>query len=398
MRDNELRTKDRGDKAMGKRKNHDRNRYLNPRTVVFALLLAAAVLGAAFARWHWSAPVPPPVREPSTSGDKPPDNPPPVAAEAAEQAEVIDNVTDSIPDLPGITPDLFARYAEELAVTDAVLTGFVKSIEEHQIPQSDLGTTLREIAGQHKELLARLETVQSEDPEAVRLKQEARQAVEGGEYAKAEELLETVAAQNSLAAATYAELAVLQRVQLRYAKAANYWLKAAAPLPEEEKKDKAYYLNEAGSDLNRISRYSEALPLYEQSLEFCRAIGDRSQEGSILNNLAATAYATGDYAAALTYMEQSLAIRTDLGDRAGEAVTSWNIGRIHQEQGDLVEAEQHISRAVKIAEQIGLPSLEEWRTELTQVRAARQKLIETKLMETAPVPQDTVPQDKNPGL
>ncbi len=146
----------------------------------------------------------------------------------------------------GIPPALFAEYAGKLAVTEAALASFFKILEEQQVPLDDLDSKLREIAAQHKELLARLETVQSADPEVQRLKAEARQAIDTGEYTKAEQLLEAVARQYSLAAAeTYAELARLQRIQLRYAKAAEYWQKAAALLPEESKKKRSLYLHKA---------------------------------------------------------------------------------------------------------------------------------------------------------
>lgn len=89
----------------------------------------------------------------------------------------------------GISPEVFARYAGDLAVTDAALSSFFRILEEQQAPRTDLDSKLREIAAQYKELLARLNSVQSEDPEVRRLKQEAGQAVEACEYGRAEELL-----------------------------------------------------------------------------------------------------------------------------------------------------------------------------------------------------------------
>jgi hypothetical protein len=69
---------------------------------------------------------------------------------------------------------------------------------------------------------------------------------------------------------------------LRYAKAAAYWQKAAALLPENKKQERSLCLHEAGYDLDRVSRHSEALPLYEQSLAINREI-DKKQEGVSLN-------------------------------------------------------------------------------------------------------------------
>ncbi|MGX9728026.1 MAG: tetratricopeptide repeat protein [Candidatus Electronema sp. VV] len=181
-------------------------------------------------------------------------------------------------------------------------------------------------AKQYKKLLHNWEAVQSTDPQAAKLKAEAKQAIDAGDYAKAESLLEDIAKHYSLAAAkAHADNARLQRVQLRYAKAAAYW-QAAALLPEDEKKDRAKYLGEAGNDLHRVAKYKEALPLYEQSLVIRQEIGDKAGEGTTLNNLATIAYAKGDRTTTLKYLEQSLSISREIGDRRGEAVMSWNIG------------------------------------------------------------------------
>ena len=89
----------------------------------------------------------------------------------------------------GISPEVFAEYVSKLAVTESALASFFKILEEQQVPLGDLDSKLRDIAAQYKELLARLETVQSQDQEVRRLKDGARQAIEAGKYAEAEELL-----------------------------------------------------------------------------------------------------------------------------------------------------------------------------------------------------------------
>ena len=50
-------------------------------------------------------------------------------------------------------------------------------------------------------------------------------------------------------------------------------------------------------------------------------------------------------------------------------MTSWNIGLTYEDQGDLAKAEQYISRVVQLAEEIGHPSLEEYREALEDIRA-----------------------------
>ncbi|WPD24121.1 MAG: tetratricopeptide repeat protein [Candidatus Electrothrix scaldis] len=133
-----------------------------------------------------------------------------------------------------------------------------------------------------------------------------------------------------------------------------------------------------GTTLNNIGilywaqeKYDEALPYYEQDLAICREGGDTIGEGVTLNNIAAIYRAQGEYSKAVEYYEQDLAICRELGDRAGEAVTSWNIGLTYEDLGDLAQTEEHIALAVEIAEQIGHPSLEQYRDGLEQVRAER---------------------------
>jgi tetratricopeptide (TPR) repeat protein len=219
-----------------------------------------------------------------------------------------------------------------------------------------LDSKLREIAFNYKELHPRL-------------KGEAKQSIDAGNYTKAEDLLEDIARQhNSLAAAeAYADNARLQRVRLRYEKAAAYWQKAAALLPEDKKK--ASYLNSAGYDLKRIYNYKDALHLYEQSLTIRQEIGDRLGEGLALNNIGKIYKTLRDYNIALSYLKQSLVIRQEIGDKEGDAITSYNIGRVYSKQNDLVKAEQYLSRSVQLAEEIGHPSREKYRKALEEVRA-----------------------------
>ncbi|MCI5159362.1 MAG: hypothetical protein D3906_13190, partial [Candidatus Electrothrix sp. AUS1_2] len=47
----------------------------------------------------------------------------------------------------------------------------------------------------------------------------------------------------------------------------------------------------------------------------------------------------------------------------------WNIGLAYNDHGNLTKAEQYISGAVQLAEEIGHPSLEEWRKALEDIHA-----------------------------
>jgi hypothetical protein len=154
----------------------------------------------------------------------------------------------------GVPYEEYRKLADQLDVTAVALASFFKIMEKAEVPHADLESKLWEIAAPHKELLARLDSVKSEDPQVVKMKQEAKQAVEAGDYAEAEDLLnqaeaidlkaveqvEKTAKQRRISAAeTNFDQAKLQRIQLRYEKAAAYWQKAAALLPEESKKERA---------------------------------------------------------------------------------------------------------------------------------------------------------------
>ncbi len=273
----------------------------------------------------------------------------------------------------GISPELFAEYVKKLALTEDTVERFFGLLKQGQVPREEWDVKLQEIAAQYKELLQRLEVAQSEDPQVAALKTQARQAIEDGKFDDAEkflndaeardiaafEELEDIAKKRRIsAAATNADNARLQDIQFRYAKAAAYWQQAAQLLPEEEQQQRGLYLNYAGCDLYRISRYADALPLFEQSLKLSREIGHKAGEGTTLNNIGAIYHAQDDYAIASRYYEQSLAIRREIGDKTGEGVTLNNIGRIYSAQGDNATALQYYEQSLAISYEIGDKAVE----------------------------------------
>jgi tetratricopeptide (TPR) repeat protein len=173
------------------------------------------------------------------------------------------------------------------------------------------------LPAQRKDLLARVG-----DDQAV------RQAVEAGDYAKAEELLEDAARRRTLAAAEVcAAQARLQEVQLRYAK-------AAALLPEESKEERLLCLREAGCDLERIGKHTEEVSIFEQMLALYQELGDRKQERTTLNHISCLHRKQGNYAAALSHLEQSLRISHEIGHRNQRVATLYTMLYLHGVQGD----------------------------------------------------------------
>lgn len=91
--------------------------------------------------------------------------------------------------IEGISEERFQSLSEELGVTRAALKSFFKILKEKQVPREDLDSTLHQIANRHKDIEAQLRHFASEDPEVATLKRQAGEALDVGEFDRAEELL-----------------------------------------------------------------------------------------------------------------------------------------------------------------------------------------------------------------
>ncbi|GAB6043017.1 CHAT domain-containing protein [Endothiovibrio diazotrophicus] len=109
----------------------------------------------------------------------------------------------------------------------------------------------------------------------------------------------------------------------------------------------------AGKFHHALGEYNTALQFLNQSLAIQREIGDRSGEGTTLNNLSQIHDARGDYDTALQFLNQSLAIRREIGDRSGEGTTLNNLSQIHHERGDYDTALQFLNQSLAIQREIG---------------------------------------------
>jgi tetratricopeptide (TPR) repeat protein len=85
---------------------------------------------------------------------------------------------------------------------------------------------------------------------------------------------------------------------------------------------------------NQQRDHETARALYDESLEICRDLGDRSGIAWAMQGLGVTARHQGDHAAARRLSEESLAVFRDLGDREGIATALNQLGEIEMAQGD----------------------------------------------------------------
>ncbi|MCV6636110.1 CHAT domain-containing protein [Candidatus Albibeggiatoa sp. nov. NOAA] len=125
-------------------------------------------------------------------------------------------------------------------------------------------------------------------------------------------------------------------------------------LRESDKQEiKAEALGYSGLAHDNLGDYDNASNYYEQSLSIRQEIGDRSGEGTTLNNISQIYSAKGDYETALGYLKQSLSIRQEIGDRSGEGTTLNNMSTIAYAKGDYETALGYLKQSLAISNEIG---------------------------------------------
>jgi tetratricopeptide (TPR) repeat protein len=101
-----------------------------------------------------------------------------------------------------------------------------------------------------------------------------------------------------------------------------------------------------------LGEKQKALEYYSQSLPLSRAVGDRTGEGGIFNNIGSVYSDLGEQQKALEYYSQSLPLSRAVGDRRGEALTLYNMASLKRTQGNLTEALTNIEASLKIVESL----------------------------------------------
>jgi tetratricopeptide (TPR) repeat protein len=98
---------------------------------------------------------------------------------------------------------------------------------------------------------------------------------------------------------------------------------------------------------------SEAITLYQQSLELTEQIGDVKVKAATLHNLAIIYAQQGQVSEAITLYQQSLELTEQIGDVKVKAATLHQMAGIYAQQGQVSEAITLYQRSLELEEQIG---------------------------------------------
>jgi tetratricopeptide (TPR) repeat protein len=206
---------------------------------------------------------------------------------AAQLKEIKDAVLASRA-VPAELLDRYDQISRQFGVTDAAVSNFFRILGEKKVAAEDLDAKLREVAASHLTLLKQTEAQAGDDPQVAALKKQAVAAIDKGDYAQGQVLLQQafdadlVAARKALdaanqryltAAKTKADLGRLKLAQLQYAAAAQEFQTAADLVPAGQPLIRASYLSEsgyatylAGNNALALAALTEALRLREQAI------------------------------------------------------------------------------------------------------------------------------------
>ena len=122
-----------------------------------------------------------------------------------------------------------------------------------------------------------------------------------------------------------------------------------------DRANEASVLNGLAAMLEKQGRYDEALAVALDALRMLKAVGHWWAQ-AILENGVGWLYAhLGQYDKALTHCQRALALHRDSGHRGGTADTLDSLGYVHLHLGEFGQAKAHYAKAIEAYREIGAP-------------------------------------------
>jgi len=260
---------------------------------------------------------------------------------------------------PGITKDT------KLAIEKI----FLNILHKKDIPQWQWPEKLQEITKRHLELLEKWQTIQSGDPAVDKLRDQAHQMIERGDYDKADQFLQEAVAIDRKAiqsqqekidnrklsmSQSLASRADLAKTKLDYKKAIDLYKDAIDSLPHNEQTLRAAYMNNLALLYYTVANYKEAEPLMKRALAIDEASfgKDHPKVATDLNNLAQLYQDTNRLSEAEPLMKRGLEIeeKSKGKNHPHVAIQLNNLAQLYQDTNRLAEAEPLMKRALAIDE------------------------------------------------
>ncbi len=135
--------------------------------------------------------------------------------------------------------------------------------------------------------------------------------------------------------------------------AINHYQQALYLCPEEKLQDKATTLGYMAQVIAEQGDITQAIALWQQSLEIQQQIGDVKGKAATLGSIAQVFRQQGDITQAIALWQQSLEIEQQIGDVEGKATTLNNMAEVFAEQGDITQAIALWQQSLEIEQQIG---------------------------------------------
>jgi len=251
------------------------------------------------------------------------------------------------------------------------LRNFRAILEKRGIGGKELDSQIEDFARQYADLQERLREIAPADPALAALADEARRALDGGNFGHALESLNQLgerdaatgrdlvekAGKHLLTAATArAAAGDLHLAQMDYGDALRTYGEALAVLPEGAETLRAECLNKHGTAAYHLGEHETATESFAEALRILeRTLGaDHPDLATALNNLALLYYSQGDYEAAEPLYERALAIDEKVlgAEHPGVATDLNNLALLYKKQGNFEAAEPLLRRALAIKEKV----------------------------------------------
>ena len=219
---------------------------------------------------------------------------------------------------------LIARLETDLDLNGRQMREALRILGENDIPDEHLGAKLVEIAGHFENLRSGALADPDDSPAIVALKLDVQKAIDAGELAKADTLLEDIAVEQRHSiersainlAGTLARRAEIALTRLRYSEAAGHFASAAAVLPpgiDHDDKRISYLTDEASALYQQGDEYGDNASLLSAIEQFQRlvALAPRTrvplQWAVTQNNLGNALWTLGERESGTSRLEEAVA-------------------------------------------------------------------------------------------